>query len=84
MTKGEKSEPPDPVLGHAPAEQELTHEQAELLISKTWDGEITAPEAERLSLHLQHCPNCALSAEEMSRLLARVDSCVKRERQDRP
>ena len=82
MARGDKSEP-GAGLGDGPEAQRLSHEEAELLISKTWDGEITAAEAELLSLHLPHCPECAKSAEEMGRLLARVDACVKRERQDR-
>jgi anti-sigma B factor antagonist len=62
---------------------ELSHDDAELLISKTWDGEITAVEAERLSVHLQQCPECARQAEETSRLLRRIDQCLKRAREER-
>ena len=62
---------------------ELLHDDAELLISKVWDGAVTAIEAERLSVHLQHCSDCARNAEEMSRLLPRINQCLKREREER-
>jgi len=34
---------------------DLSHDEAELLMSKTWDGEVTSVEADRLVAHLQHC-----------------------------
>jgi anti-sigma factor RsiW len=82
LAQGDESERRDPTLGDLPAERQLSHADAELLISKAWDGEITATEAELLSLHLQHCPQCAMTAEEMSRVLARLDYCLKRGQED--
>lgn len=63
--------------------EDLSHDEAELLLSKTWDGEITAIEADRLVAHLKLCPKCIRKGLEMGRVLRRIDQCLKREREDR-
>jgi stage II sporulation protein AA (anti-sigma F factor antagonist) len=61
---------------------DLSHDEAELLMSKTWDGEITSAEADRLVAHLQHCRECARKGLEMGRLLQRIDQSLKRRREE--
>jgi hypothetical protein len=60
----------------------LTHDEAQLLISKAWDGEVTAREADLLTSHLQQCKACAQSGEEMARVLKRIDDCLKLRRDE--
>lgn len=54
----------------------LSHDEARLLVSKAWDGEVSADELRALSEHLQACPECADAAERMRAFLGRIEDLL--------
>lgn len=66
-----------------PSSRPISHARAKLLVSKTWDGEVTEDELRRLVRHLAECPPCAAEAERMQAFLARLDRCFKARRRQR-
>jgi hypothetical protein len=82
MVTGTSDDPPADASNGLPRSDQLTHDEAQLLISKAWDGEVTAREADLLTLHLQHCKACAESGTEMARVLRRIDYCLKLRRDE--
>jgi hypothetical protein len=67
---------PDHRRGAKGTSKALSHEEARLLVSKAWDGEVTGAELQALSEHLQGCAECADAAERMRALLGRVEDLL--------
>jgi anti-sigma factor RsiW len=55
----------------------LSHEEARLLVSRAWDGEVGAEELRALSEHLQACAACAAAAERMRAFLGKIDDLLE-------
>lgn len=51
---------------------EIPHEQAQSLVSKAWDTELTEDEAEQLVAHFAACTACREAAEGMAAFLLRL------------
>lgn len=68
---------PDNGSGARGTSKALSHEQARLLVSKAWDGEVTAEELRALSEHLLACAECAEAAERMQAFLGRVEDLLE-------
>ena len=64
--------------------KKISHGEARLLISKAWDDEISAAEAKQLAHHLGDCSQCAPYADEMNRLLARIEGALSRRQSGAP
>ena len=56
----------------------VTHEQAALLISRAWDGELTCEEERQLEEHLRRCSQCAEHAARFYSFLRRMQRALER------
>jgi anti-sigma factor RsiW len=54
----------------------ITHAHAKLLVSKAWDGEVSAEETRALTEHLGRCPSCLREAERMRAFMKRLDDLL--------
>jgi anti-sigma factor RsiW len=48
------------------------HKDVELLISRAWDGDLSAEESERLAEHLRQCPECSARSKRFLHFLTRL------------
>jgi len=67
---------PDHRPGAKGTSEALSHEGAKLLVSRAWDGEVSAEELRLLSEHLQACAECAEAAERMRAFLGKVEDLL--------
>lgn len=67
---------PDHKPGAKRTSKALSHEEARMLVSKAWDGEVSADELRMLSEHLQACAECAEAAGRMRAFLGKVDDLL--------
>ena len=57
----------------------ISHEEAQLLVSKALDGEASPEEERLLAQHLERCPQCRESAHNFRGFLERLDKYVQKE-----
>ncbi len=66
----------------SPSPERISHARARLLVSKTWDGEVSERELRLLAAHLAKCPACNAEAEQMHGFFEHLDRCLKARRRE--
>ncbi len=56
---------------------EISHAEAQALVSKAWGGELSPSEAEQFVAHMAECEPCREAAERLAMFLARFDRAIE-------